>query len=158
MKKTDKGKFTPKNPQKMIGGQTNITYRSSWELSVCLMLDSHPSVEAWGSECLQIPYKHPIRGNWTIYVPDFLAVYVDKDGNKHVEIIEVKPIAETPGFSKKNKSGRQMVISDATKVKQVINASKWSACQHYAKNRGWSFRVITEKNLFHDPKNPRNKK
>ena len=39
-----KGQFIPKNPQKYLGSNVNeITYRSSWELSMFLYLFGRPS-------------------------------------------------------------------------------------------------------------------
>ena len=82
-----KGKFHPKNQEKYIGLKTP-TYRSSWEHAFMRLCDEHPNVYQWASESIKIPYRHPISGKYTIYVPDFFIVYVDKNGKKHAEIID----------------------------------------------------------------------
>lgn len=139
-KKTMKGSFVPQNPSKYIGSTSNIMYRSSWELSMMLFLDKHPNVVGWSSEGLSIPYKNPLTGRWTMYIPDFLVVFVDKDGNQRCEVIEIKPLKETPTFE-----GR---VSQQTRLVQAINAAKWQAAAIYCVKRGWNFRVATEQQLF----------
>ena len=89
-----KGKFTCKNPDKYIGLKTP-TYRSSWEQAFMRLCDEHPNVAKWASESIKIPYRHPFSGKYTVYVPDFFVVYSDKEGRKHAELIEVKPMAQS---------------------------------------------------------------
>ena len=71
------------------------TYRSSWEWAFMQFCDNHPGVVQWASEAVKILYKNPLTNRNTIYVPDFLVVYSDKKGNRHAEVIEVKPKKET---------------------------------------------------------------
>ncbi len=85
-----KGKFSPKNKEKYVGLK-NPTYRSSWEHAFMRLCDEHPNVAKWASESIKIPYRHPFTGKYTVYVPDFFIVYVDKNGAKHAELIEVNP-------------------------------------------------------------------
>ena len=75
------GIFTPTNPDKYIG-HTDPRYRSGWELTVMRFCDNHPSIIGWASESLRIPYRNPFTGKQTVYVPDFLITYQDKNGNK----------------------------------------------------------------------------
>ena len=89
-----KGKFSPKNAEKYIGLKTP-TYRSSWEHAFMRLCDEHPNVAKWASESIKIPYRHPMTGKYTVYVPDFFIVYVDKNGRKHAEMVEVKPKSQT---------------------------------------------------------------
>jgi hypothetical protein len=90
-----KGKFSPKNPLKYRGNHTNITYRSSWELSVMKYLDEHISVIEWSSEETVIPYRSPIDGKMHRYFVDFYAKMKDVSGKVTKYIIEVKPAAQT---------------------------------------------------------------
>jgi hypothetical protein len=87
-RKFAQGKFTMVNPAKYVG--TKIpTYRSSWEWSFMKFCDTNPSVQKWASEAVQIPYRDPLTGRQTVYVPDFFIQYVDKLGKMHVELIEI---------------------------------------------------------------------
>ena len=88
------GKYNLKNQEKYIGLKTP-TYRSGWEHAFMRLCDEHPNVAKWASESIKIPYRHPFTGKYTIYVPDFFVVYVDKNGRKHAELIEVKPAAQS---------------------------------------------------------------
>jgi hypothetical protein len=140
---THKGNYALKNPEKYIGTNTgNVTYRSSWEYSVMTFFDLHPSVIAWSSESISIPYRNPLTGKQTVYIPDFLVVYENKTGGKHAEMIEVKPAKEVPGLVRDKK------LSKRDHLAQIINAAKWQAAASFCAKRNIKFRVITEKDLF----------
>lgn len=142
--KYSKDEFHPKNPQKYIG-KTPIIYRSSWEFSMMRLFDEHPYVIAWASESISIPYRNPLTGRWSMYIPDFLVVYADKNGSKHAEMIEVKPLKERgAAFGGKNK-GR---LTERTKYTQVINAAKWQAALEYCAKNGYHFRIASEDEMF----------
>lgn len=135
------GVFVPTNPEKYIGTYP-IRYRSSWELTFMRKCDLHPDIIEWASESIQIPYKHPIKQQGSIYIPDFIVHYKDKNGKKHVEIIEIKPMSQTD--PKKARSLNE-------KVCIAINSAKWQAAHYYARRSGATFRVITEEQLYQQP-------
>ena len=137
------GKYALKNPEKYIGGRTP-TYRSSWEFAFMRFCDLNENISKWASEAVRIPYRHPFTGKFTIYVPDFFIVYSDKKGKEHVELIEVKPSNQT--F--KENLGR----SKANQAHYVINQAKWQAARAYSKQKGITFRVINEGDIFHQGK------
>ena len=83
------GKYTLKNPQKYSGRKTP-TYRSSWEFAFMRFCDEHPNVSQWASEAFKIPYRNPLTGKHTVYVPDFFIAYTDKNGKTLAELIEIK--------------------------------------------------------------------
>lgn len=138
MPKFAQGKFIPKNPAKYVG-KRNPMFRSSWELVFCNFCDNHPSVISWASEAIAIPYMCPFRKRVTQYVPDFFITYLDRDGNQHVEIVEIKPYKETG--QKKTRSQRDALVS-------LRNLAKWAAAQAYCEKQGFKFRVLTENELF----------
>jgi hypothetical protein len=135
-----RGKFILKNPAKYVGTKTP-TYRSSWEHSFMRLCDEHPNVYQWASEAIKIPYRHPLTGKYTIYVPDFFIVYVDKEGQKHAELIEVKPMNQTTMESAGKSMGRKKQV--------IINHAKWEAATAYARQRKIKFRILSEEQLFH---------
>jgi len=137
------GKFALKNPDKYIGGRTP-TYRSSWEFAFMRMCDTNDSITKWASEAVKIPYRNPLSGKFTIYVPDFFIVYSDRNGKQHVELIEIKPANQTH----KEKVGR----SQNNKLHYVVNQAKWAAARAYCKQKGMLFRVINETDIFHQGK------
>ena len=132
------GTFIPKNPQKVVGNQ-RPTWRSSWEMVMMQFLDNHPSVINWSSECFKIPYKNPLTGKQTVYIPDFFIVYQDKNGNKRGELIEVKPKKEALMEAAKSKRDKAFVI---------LNSAKWQAAMVFCAKNGLHFRVITEEQIF----------
>ena len=135
-----RGKFYPKNQEKYVGLKTP-TYRSSWEQAFMRLCDEHPNVAKWASESIKIPYRHPLTGKHTVYVPDFFIVYVDKNGTKHAELIEVKP--------KEQNNLQDAGKSQGKKKQVVINMAKWEAANAYARQNRIKFRVISEEQLFH---------
>ena len=137
------GKFNCKFPEKYIGTKVP-TYRSSWEFAFMNFCDSHPAVAKWASEAVKIPYRNPLTGKQTIYVPDFFIIYQDKNGKKHAEMVEVKPASQTT----MEYAGK----SFAKKKQVVINMAKWEAANAYARQRKIKFRVVSEDQLFHNGK------
>jgi hypothetical protein len=134
------GRFDMKNPTKYVGKKTPLA-RSSWEFVFMRMLDEHPGVENWASESIQIPYRCPLTGKYTVYVPDFFIVYNDKSGKKHAEVVEVKPsnhtLRENVGKSRYNQE------------QYVKNLAKWEAAAAWCKQQGIKFRVVNEDDIFH---------
>ena len=134
------GIFEMKNPDKYIGKKKPLA-RSSWEFIFMKMLDEHPGVESWASESIQIPYRDPLTGKYTIYVPDFFVVYNDKNGKKHAEVVEVKP---------ENQTLREKVGKHPYNQAQYIkNLAKWEAAVAWCKQQGIRFRVVNEGDIFH---------
>ena len=84
------GTYKLKNPDKYIGNGLP-RYRSSWEFAVMKMLDENPGIQEWASESIKIPYRDPLTGKHTVYVPDFLVCYTDSKQKKHAELWEIKP-------------------------------------------------------------------
>jgi hypothetical protein len=129
-----------KNPSKYVGTKTPLA-RSSWEFVFMRMLDEHQGVEKWASESIQIPYRDPLTGKYTIYVPDFFITYVDKNGAKHAEVVEVKPASQTL-LANVGKS----VYNQQQYIK---NMAKWEAATKWCKQQGIKFRVVNEEHIFH---------
>jgi hypothetical protein len=143
MSRFAQGKYALQNPKKYIGGRTP-TYRSSWEFAFMRFCDLNENVTQWASEAIRIPYRHPFTGKYTIYVPDFFVVYVDKNSKKNVELIEVKPANQT--------IREQIGKSRVNQAHYVVNQAKWSAARSFCKQKGMTFRVINEGDIFHQGK------
>lgn len=138
MAKWAQGIYTVKNPQKYVGKGVP-KYRSSWEMMFFNFCDNNPAVLQWASESIHIPYRNPLTGRQTIYVPDVFMLYQNKGGQQIAELIEIKPSAQTNIHEARN-------IRD--KAHAVVNQAKWAAATAYCKRIGIKFRVITESELF----------
>ena len=129
------------NPEKYVGNKVP-TYRSSWEFDFMRFCDTNNSVQKWASEAVQIPYRDPLTGRNTIYVPDFFIQYVDKNQKMHVELIEIKPasqaILERVGKNKYNQA------------QFIKNQAKWAAAQIWCKQQGIKFRIVSENDMYHN--------
>jgi hypothetical protein len=139
MSKYSQGKFEILNPAKYVG-RKQPTYRSSWEFAFMNFCDQNPSVLNWASEAIHINYRNPFTGKNTIYVPDFLIVYQDKNGRRHGELIEIKPTKETTMESAKS-------VRDKAAV--ALNMAKWEAARKFCAANGLQFRVVNENHIFH---------
>jgi len=139
MGKWAQGIFTPKNTKKYVGNHSP-RYRSGWELTFMTFCDSNDNILYWASEALRIPYKHPLTGKATIYVPDFFVVYKNKHGKQVAEVVEIKPKKQSIIESKAASAKDRMVVA--------INHAKWQAAMAYCKHQGYTFRVVTEDDLF----------
>jgi len=138
--KFNQGIYKVKNPDKYMGTR-QPTFRSGWELSFMTFCDNNPSIQQWASECVRIPYRDPLTGKQTVYVPDFLITYVDRNQVKHVELIEIKPLNQTL----KEKVGK----NPYNQAQFVKNQAKWAAANNWCKQQGIKFRIISEGDIFH---------
>lgn len=138
MSKWAQGVYTPKNPQKYIG-KHKPRYRSGWELRVMMFLDENKHIINWASEAISIPYKNPLTGKPSMYIPDFFVVYEDKFHNLKAEIVEVKPKSQA---SLKEAKSRQ------DQAHAVVNQVKFANAMAYCKQHGYGFRVISEDSIF----------
>ena len=143
--KTYKGKYSPKNPKKYKGDPTNIIYRSGWERRVMKWLDENPNVLEWSSEEIIIPYLSPIDNRRHRYFPDFYVVTKDKTGMRKTSIIEVKPHKETMEPERKKRITKQYITEVTT---WAVNQAKWKQANQYCLDRGWEFKLLTEKDIF----------
>lgn len=134
------GKFTLKNPDKYMGTKDPL-YRSSWEFAFMKFCDESAAIAKWASEAVRIPYRNPLTGRYTIYVPDFFINYVDKGGQQHAEIVEIKPQNQ----SLKEKVGKNL----NNQASYILNRAKWEAATVWCRQKGLRFRVINETDIFH---------
>lgn len=143
MAKWAQGIFTPTNPHKYVG-KHKPKYRSGWEFTFMQFCDKNDSVLKWASEAISIPYRHPLTGKNTNYIPDFFIVYQNKYGKQIAEVVEIKP--------KKQSLIESRVASAKDRAVVAVNHAKWQAAMAYCKQAGLTFRVITEDDLFYNGK------
>jgi hypothetical protein len=134
------GKYEVQNTAKYVGNGIP-RYRSGWELSFMRFCDNNEHVLQWASESIAIPYRNPVTGKMSRYIPDFLVTYRTKDNTMRAELIEIKPKKQSVVESKMNSRDRAVV---------AVNYGKWAAAQKWCKQQGITFRVITELDMFHN--------
>jgi TnsA endonuclease N terminal len=91
------------------------------------------------SESVSIPYRHPITGKQTIYVPDFLITYQNGNGKTVGELVEIKPRKQSVIEDRQSQRDRMAV---------AINYAKWDSATKWARRQGLTFRVVTEDQIF----------
>ena len=133
------GTYQVTNKEKYVGTSAP-RYRSSWEFAFMQFLDNNNHILQWASEAIRIPYRHPLTGKQTMYVPDFLITYRTKDNTLRAELIEIKPKKQSIVESKMNSRDRAVV---------AINYAKWDSAQKWCARQGIFFRVLSEDQLFH---------
>jgi hypothetical protein len=143
MPKYANGMYQILNADKYVGKKVPH-FRSSWEHSFMRFCDENPAVLQWASEAIHIPYKNPFTNKNTIYIPDFMIMYMNKNNEKFGELIEIKPNKQTTLEA----AGRSMRDQAAA----VLNAYKWQAAQAWCSQNGLRFRVLTEHDIFHQGK------
>lgn len=146
-KETQQGRYVLKNPCKYEGDPTNVIFRSSWERRLMIFLDNHDSIISWSSEEIVIPYFWELDGKMHRYFPDFLVTMKTKQGVVRM-MIEVKPYSQTIEPKKTSRKHEKTFLLEVETYTK--NAAKWKAAEAYCKERGWLFRIITEKELFKD--------
>jgi len=135
------GVYEVRNPEKYIGGH-KPRYRSGWEFTFMQFCDSNKSVLKWASEAIVVPYMNPLTGKRANYIPDFFVVYQNKHGKQIAEVIEIKP--------KKQSLIESRVASARDRAVVAVNHAKWASAKAYCMQNGFTFRVITEDDLFYN--------
>ena len=138
MSKWAQGAYQVINPAKYVG-QGTPRYRSGWEHSFMRFCDTNDHILQWASESIRIPYRHPLTGKGTTYVPDFLITYRTRDNTVRAELIEIKPKGQAVITERQNSRDRAVV---------AINYAKWAAAQKFCRKHNLTFRVITEDDMF----------
>jgi hypothetical protein len=138
MTKFAQGVYKVINLQKYVGTKSP-RYRSSWEFTFMKFCDENNHVLQWASESVSIPYRHPLTGKQTIYVPDFLITYQGSNGRTVAELIEIKPRKQSVIEGKMSERDRAIV---------AINYAKWDAATKWARRQGLTFRVLNEDQIY----------
>ena len=133
------GLYTVKNVAKYVGKGTP-KYRSGWEFTFMMFLDSNDNVLQWASESVRIPYRNPLTGKQSIYIPDFLVTYRGRNNTTIAELIEIKP---------KKQSLLESKASDRDRAIVAVNYAKWHSATLWCKKNGLTFRVINEDQIYH---------
>ena len=145
MSKTLQGKFRPKNPDKYKGNAGEIYYRSSWEMKFMHYCDLREDIQSWQSEEKAVWYYDPVTKKKRRYFPDFIVNYKRKDGIMVTEMVEIKPHKQVVG-PPKNPKRRTKAWVNAVHT-YITNQAKWESATRYCEDRGWNFRIVTEKEL-----------
>ena len=139
MSKFQQGTYTVMN-QRKYAGKGAPKFRSGWELAFMRFCDSNDHIISWASESMTIPYRNPLTGKPTRYIPDFLIQYRNKHNKVVTELIEIKPKKQSILESKASNRDRAIV---------AVNYAKSAAAQAWCKRNGLTFRVVTEEDIFH---------
>lgn len=139
-----KGYYKPSYPRKYKGDPNNIIYRSLWERKFMRYCDMNENILEWGSEEIYVWYKSPIDRKSHRYFPDFYIKVKESTGKIKKYIIEIKPKKQTTP-PPKPKRQTQGYIREA--YEYAKNQAKWEAAKEWCLDRGYEFRVFTEKEL-----------
>jgi len=104
-----------------------------------IWLDNNIKAISWSSESIVIPYlmgDKPHR-----YFPDFKVTY----HNNTTYLYEIKPYNQTnPPVKPSSRKSSKYINEQLTYVKNIC---KWKSAINYCLDRGWNFRLLTEKEL-----------
>ena len=139
-----KGKYKVRCPYKYKGDPTKVIYRSLWELKFMKYCDSNINILEWGSEEMYVWYRSPVDNRPHRYFPDFYIKAKESNGKNKKYIIEVKPKKQTapPPKPKRQTKG---YLREA--FEYARNQAKWKAANEWCLDRGFEFKVLTEKEL-----------
>ena len=139
-----KGKYKVRCPYKYKGDPTKVIYRSLWELKFMRYCDSNINILEWGSEEMYVWYRSPVDNRPHRYFPDFYIKAKESNGKIKKYIIEVKPKKQTapPPKPKRQTKG---YLREA--FEYARNQAKWKAANEWCLDRGFEFKVLTEKEL-----------
>ena len=139
-----KGKYKVRAPYKYKGDPTKVIYRSLWERKFMTYCDTNINIIEWGSEEMYVWYRSPIDNRPHRYFPDFYIKARESNGQIKKYIIEVKPQRQTapPAKPKRQTKGYLREAFEYAK-----NQAKWKAANEWCLDRGFEFKILTEKEL-----------
>ena len=139
-----KGKYKVRAPYKYKGDPTKVVYRSLWERKFLTYCDTNINIIEWGSEEMYVWYRSPIDNRPHRYFPDFYIKARESNGQIKKYIIEVKPQRQTapPAKPKRQTKGYLREAFEYAK-----NQAKWKAANEWCLDRGFEFKILTEKEL-----------
>ncbi len=140
MGKSYKGIYRPNNPNKYVGDPNRIVYRSLLERRFMVYCDRNEDIIHWASEEVAIKYYSPLDRKIHRYFPDFIVKTV-KDQKYIIEIKPYKQCFQPKAPKKKTKAFMR------ESFEYIKNQAKWKAAKEYAKDKGFEFKIITEKEL-----------
>ena len=140
MGKSYKGIYRPTYPKKYVGDPNRIVYRSLLERRFMLYCDRNEDIIAWASEEVPIKYYSPLDKKVHRYFPDFI-VKTSK-GKKY--IIEIKPYKQC--FQPKTPKKKTKAFMRES-FEYIKNQAKWKAARAYCEDKGFEFKIMTEKEL-----------
>ena len=91
-----------------------------------------------------LPYRSPVDGRVHRYFPDFYIKVKESTGRIKKMIIEIKPKRQCSPPSKPKKQTKGYLREAYEYAK---NQAKWEAASEWCKDRGYIFKVFTEKEL-----------
>jgi hypothetical protein len=106
--------------------------------------DLSANVLSYSSEETVIPYRCGTDNRLHRYFVDFKIKVRNKEEDIKVYLVEVKPSTQTVPPKFPGKQTKRYLTESMTFIK---NQSKWKAATEYCKDRGWEFKIITEKEL-----------
>ncbi len=142
------GVYIPENPKKYIGSKPP-EFKSLWERYVFYWCDTNTTVVKWGYECIVIPYIYAVDSKKHMYHVDLYVEIMDERGVIKKWLLEIKPLEDrTAPKEPKSKSKKAL---DRFKFKAetfIKNMNKWDAARLYAKQRGMTFKILSENEIF----------
>ena len=102
----------------------------------------------WASEETTIPYVSPVDNRIHRYYVDFTVKVKTTEGKEKILLIEVKPLDQTkePRKQLDNKKPSKKYITEV--LTYGVNKAKWEAAKSFCEEKGFSFVVLTEKEIF----------
>jgi hypothetical protein len=150
--KSYKGVYYLVNPSKYIGKGSNPEYKSNYERVVFRWMDLNKNVIKWGYEMIAIPYSSRVdSGIVHEYWPDIICKVQNEKGEVKTFVMEIKPTKELsyPQNLKITNRNRKSFINNLNeKMNFVKNTDKFKAAVAYCETMGYTFRILTEKDIF----------
>lgn len=131
----------------------SVEYRSQLEFEYFHKLERSNNIIKWSSEQIKVPYINPVRTKEEgrpIKNNYYVDLYVETK-NMGTLLVEIKPQKEINAIRdnkvpKRTKNKKESTYRYEMKM-YMINRSKWMYANKFAKERGWQFICVSEKDL-----------
>lgn len=122
----------------------HVNYKSSLELKAVRYCDWNNSITKWSLEPFPIRYLKPSTGRFHRYYIDLVIEF--SSGEKF--LVEIKPYNQSVAPRKPTRNTQKAKLRYAREMETyLINTAKWDAAKIFAKENGFKFIILTEKEL-----------
>lgn len=122
----------------------HVNYKSSLELKAVRYCDWNNGITKWSLEPFPIRYLKPSTGRFHRYYIDLVIEF--SSGEKF--LVEIKPYRQSVTPRKPSRNTQKAKLRYAREMETyLINTAKWDAAKLFAKENGFKFIILTEKEL-----------
>jgi hypothetical protein len=147
--------YKVQNRKKYLGDGDPV-YKSSLEQRAFYYFDHNINILRWGYEMVKVPYFFQYDQKFHHYITDAYAEVRNSSGEMKNYLVEIKPESQSMMDANgklvlpkppKRKTPKSWQSYQNRLIEAHRNVAKWDAAKAFCAERGWEFKIVTDKHL-----------